>query len=66
MMKVVRNPSIQMEKFDRPVRNVNCYDNSPRRHSAKGLSKAFDNSIVATEQIYDVIGVEAWQTVKSH
>ena len=27
MMKVVSNPSMQMEKFDRPVRSVNCYDN---------------------------------------
>ena len=27
MMKVVRNASMQMEKFDRPVRGVNCYDN---------------------------------------
>ena len=27
MMKVVRNPSMQMEKFDRPVHSVNCYDN---------------------------------------
>ena len=26
-MKVVRNPSMQMEEFDRPVRSVNCYDN---------------------------------------
>ena len=27
MMKVVRNPSIQMENFDRPVQSVNCHDN---------------------------------------
>ena len=27
MMKVVRDPSMQMERFDRPVRSVNCYDN---------------------------------------
>ena len=29
MMKVVRNPSMQMDKFDRPVRNVTCHDNAP-------------------------------------
>ena len=27
MTKAVRNNSMQMEKFDRPVRSVNCYDN---------------------------------------
>lgn len=27
MMKVVCNPSVQKENFDRPVRNVNCYSN---------------------------------------
>ena len=27
MMKVVRNPSRQVEKIDRPVRSVNLYDN---------------------------------------
>ena len=26
-MTVVRNPSMQMEKIDRPVHSVNCYDN---------------------------------------
>ena len=35
MMKVVRNPSMQMEKFDRPMRSVNCYDNEIS--IAKGL-----------------------------
>ena len=29
----------------------------------KGLSKTFDNSIVAVEQIYDISLVEACQTV---
>ena len=29
------------------------------RHSAKGLSKTFDNSVVAVGQIFDIIGVEA-------
>ena len=28
MMKVVCNPSMQMEKFDRPMYDVNCYDNA--------------------------------------
>ena len=28
MLIVVRNPSMQMEKFDRPMRRVNCYDNA--------------------------------------
>ena len=28
MMKVVRNPGMQMEKIDRPVRSVNYYDNA--------------------------------------
>ena len=27
MMKVVRNPSMQMEKFDRPVHSVSWYGN---------------------------------------
>ena len=27
MMKVVPNPSIQMENFDRQVQSVNCHDN---------------------------------------
>ena len=34
-MKVVCNPSMQMEKFDKPVRSVNCYDNVKRRHAKR-------------------------------
>ena len=28
MMRVVRNPSMQMGKFDRPVQIVSCHDNA--------------------------------------
>ena len=28
MMKVVLNVSMQMEKFDRPMRSVNCHNNA--------------------------------------
>ena len=31
MMELVRDPSTQMEKFDRPMRSVNCYDNAAQR-----------------------------------
>ena len=43
MMKVVRNPSMQMEKFDRTVRSVNWYDNDLNEVS---LSVAFKRHLI--------------------
>ena len=40
-MKVVRNPSMQMEKFDRPVRSVNCHDNGLARQALPFLHVPF-------------------------
>ena len=45
-------------------RHVDVKVTSSGPHSAKSLSKAFDNSVVAmVTDPYDVIGVEAGQTV---
>ena len=45
MIRVFRNPSMQLETFDRPVRSVNCYDNGPWGAPVAQLDKSWPDDL---------------------